>query len=273
MRFYFERNKHNWTCTFVICLLREWLIYPVREPMNLPWARLNCSNCISYLLSHYLSLVSCLSISLFPSLDPSQCLLFIALLLFHYFLRYSPPLSSFLSAECCVAHRRVLCYSSPLVVLLRRLLCHTPSCSSDIPHTYAIKLWVKNLTLTTIIQYLFYIRSSKENWPNVKKYQWKTIEDLKRTYCNFFTNDLSSSSSSVSDFASHSWPPTIAATWRRRWRKHLPHFKSERRTFELATWPISQKISLLCWFNRSRKWFWEEEGLPFYTRRSMPRRR
>lgn len=96
--------------------------------MNLPCARLNCSNCISYLLSHYLSLVSCLSISLFSSLDPSQCLLFIALLLFHYFLRYSPPLSSFLSAECCVAHRRVLCYSSPLVVILHRLLCHTPSC-------------------------------------------------------------------------------------------------------------------------------------------------
>ena len=106
----------------------------------------------------------------------------IALLLFHYFLRYSPPLSSFLSAECCVAHRRVLCYSSPLVVILHRLLCHTPSCSSDIPHTYAIKLWVKNLTLTTIIQYLFYIRSSKENWPNVKKIpmknNWRSEKDL-----------------------------------------------------------------------------------------------
>ena len=34
--------------------------------------------------------------------------------------------------------------------------------------------------------------------------------------------------------------------------EHLPNLKSKRRIFELA---ISQKISLLCWFNRSRRWF------------------
>jgi len=209
---------------------------------------------------HFLSLVT-LSVACFMSVHLTLSVTWsISMPLVHCSVAL-PLISPLLSAAFFVSLRRVLRCSppsavllfaacryppSPLVVILRRLLCHTPSCSSDIPHTYAIKFWVKNLTLTTIIQYLFYIRSSKENWPNVKKYQWKTIEDLKRTYCNFFTNDLSSSSSSVSDFASHSWPPTISATWRRRWRKHLPHFKSERRTFELAIWPISQKISLLC---------------------------
>ena len=133
---------------------------------------------------------------------------------------------------------------------LALVTCHT--------HTQLNLELPKDLTLTTIIQCLFYIRSSKENRPMVRKISMKEqLQNLKNGLLRFFfTNDLISL-----DIPGLSLTSAV--------EKHLQDIKSERRTFELA---ISQKISLLCWFNRSKRCFWEEESLPFYTRRSPPRR-
>ena len=189
----------------------------------------------------YLSLVtlsvtcSMASISLFPSLAPSQRRLFIVMRLccvvLHRLLHRSPPLSSFLSADCCVSLRH----------LLRRLLRRLPSLSLVTCHLRTPRL--------------FYIRSSKENWPIVRKYiNEEQMQDLKRrlTAILFYERSYKSQffiflgSRFCLTFLSQNRNLTSAV------EEHLPNFKSKRRIFELA---ISQKISLLCWFNRSRRWF------------------
>lgn len=65
----------------------DYICFHVREPINLPCARLNCNSCLCYISSHSISLC--------------------------YFLRLSRPLPSYLSAECSVALR----------LLFRCLLC------------------------------------------------------------------------------------------------------------------------------------------------------
>ena len=153
-------------------------------------------------------------------------------------LRCSPPLTP--------------SFSAAFFVSLRRLLRRLPSLSLVTCHLRTPRL--------------FYIRSSKKNWPIVRKYiNEEQMQDLKRrlTAILFYERSYKSQffiflgSRFCLTFLSHNRNLTSAV------EEHLPNFKSKRRIFELA---ISQKISLLCWFNRSRRWFWEEEGLTFYIR-------
>lgn len=140
--------------------------------MNLPCARLNCSNCISYLLSHYLSLVSCLSISLFSSLDPSQCLLFIALLLFHYFLRYSPPFF--------VSLRLVLRCSPPSAVLLFAACRYPPSLA--LSHSILLAIFLQTISVLHLLRFQILLHI-----PGLPQSQQPGVDGGGNIYRTFYT--------------------------------------------------------------------------------------